>query len=87
LYASHRMAQPSRMVLRLSRLPYYTFNTTQKEEEKIKQNIEKGGCNPGFCAVRASEVLSGIGPFKNLPSTKTPIELGQELSKIQNPTK
>jgi RHS repeat-associated protein len=64
----------------------YTFSTTREEENQIKQNIEDGGCVPLRCAKCTSGVLSGIGPFKNLPSTLTPSGLGKELIKIQKET-
>lgn len=62
------------------------FKTTPDEEKKIKDRIDEiGGAAPFFCAVSVSDVLRGIGPFKNLEGSMLPGKLGQELNNILNP--
>ena len=63
----------------------YTVKTSEEDDLKITENIEQGGCDPGFCSICAGAVLRGVGPFKNLGSTRTPAGMGREMKKIQEP--
>ena len=54
----------------------YKFETTTEEELTIKNRIDEGGCPPLLCATCSGEVLRGIGPFKNMGSTRTPMGHG-----------
>jgi RHS repeat-associated protein len=59
----------------------YTFPTTSAEEMLIKERISNGGMNiPGSCAIDASSVLNGIGPFNGLGTYFTPNGLGNALN-------
>ena len=58
----------------------FTFGTTPGEEAAIVQRIEEhGGESPGFCAAGTSSVLSGIGPFRDLPLFMLPGSLADAL--------
>ena len=62
----------------------YTFATTPDEEQAIADRIDElGGVTGGFCAVAASQVLNGIGPFKNLGTRFTPGTLDKALKNLQ----
>ena len=39
--------------------------------------------DPGECSDGVQEVLSGVGPFKSLPYSRTPAGLARELKKLQ----
>ncbi|RJG05287.1 hypothetical protein D3870_03980 [Noviherbaspirillum cavernae] len=61
----------------------YRFPTTPEEERQISSRIEEqGGGTPGNCAIRTSQAIQGIGPFKNLGVSLTPAGLGRDLAKI-----
>jgi RHS repeat-associated protein len=64
------------------------FKTTPQEEKQIKDRIDEvGGASPFFCATSVSDVLRGIGPFKNLKGSMLPGNLANELNNILNPPK
>ena len=57
-----------------------TIKTTPEQEDQIKKNIDdQGGCMPLLCATCTGNVLRGVGPFENLPSTFTPGGLKRAL--------
>ncbi len=61
----------------------FHFETTAAEDAEIRKRIEEqGGCDPGFCSICSGTVLRGIGPFKNLGSTRTPAGMASELRKL-----
>lgn len=62
----------------------YVFNTTTAQEAQIAQNIENhGGADPPYCTESVIDVLKGVGPFKNLDSTKFPGKLEDQLKELQ----
>ena len=67
-----------------SNIQIYRFPTTAAEEMLIKRRIEEGGFNiPGSCAIDTSNVLRGIGPFKDLGVYLTPNGLNNALQRLQ----
>lgn len=61
------------------------FNTTREEENEIlKRDVEGSTVGGGLCATNARNMLSGIGPFKNLSTTffETPNGLYKSLKEI-----
>jgi hypothetical protein len=50
----------------------YTLDTTPEQESEIASRaFELGNTRPGYCADRVQRVISGIGPFANVPSPET----------------
>ncbi len=70
----------------------YLFNTTPEQEAALIQRAEAAGA-PGFvpldgtCAGQVSSVLSGIGPFQNLPISDVPFQLGNGISTLSGGTR
>jgi RHS repeat-associated protein len=60
----------------------FHFPTTPAEDDELRKRIGEGGCPAGLCAFCSGNVLRGIGPFKNLGSTKTPAGMGRELQNL-----
>jgi RHS repeat-associated protein len=61
----------------------YRFDTTPEEEAEIKKRIENaGGRLGGYCAVGVTDVLDGIGPFKDLGTYYRPYALGRRLQTL-----
>jgi RHS repeat-associated protein len=61
----------------------FEFDTTTQQEKQIAKNIEKeGGASGGFCALSVADVISGIGPFKNLKRKFLPGSLADQLAKL-----
>jgi RHS repeat-associated protein len=64
----------------------YSFPTTpEQESEIIRRASENGGGGFARCAQAVQNVLSGIGPFKNLPNSSwrvAPTTLGDRLSNL-----
>jgi RHS repeat-associated protein len=61
----------------------YTFNTTAQQEMEIANRAQQWGDPRGLnCAWSVSNVLNGIGPFKNLGTYNTPSGLGAALSNL-----
>jgi hypothetical protein len=62
----------------------YSFELTKDEQSKIYERAETlGEDSCSFdCARRISEVLRGIRPFKNLASSRWPVNLGDDLKKM-----
>jgi hypothetical protein len=61
-----------------------SFNTTPQQESAIATNIENA-TNPGDfgCAKGVSNVLNGVGPFKDLGIYNLPDSLSNALQKLQ----
>lgn len=58
----------------------HRFNTSKAQEQQIMDNIDsRGSCRPLYCAVCSSDVLRGIGPFRDLGRHYTPGGLGSTL--------
>jgi hypothetical protein len=70
---------------------FITFDTTPEEEAAIAKNIhdltgnegEGKGVSPGRCAKAVSQVLNGVGPFKNLGSFARPAALARYLRSLK----
>jgi RHS repeat-associated protein len=65
----------------------YVFDTTPEEEDQLRQRARETGEQgtvlwDGTCAKNTSSVLSGVGPFKNLPYSNTPAGLGSSLPTV-----
>ncbi len=62
----------------------FTFDTTKEQEEIFARRIESFGNAGGFgCAKFVSNVLTGIGPFKDLGTFTFPGSLANELERIK----
>lgn len=63
----------------------FIFHTTTQEESIIALRIQNAPRQSVFgCAIGVSSVLSGVGPFKDLPIYSLPGSLADALQKIQN---
>lgn len=63
----------------------FIFNTTRDDEARIAKNIfTAGDADPLYCALSVVRVLKGVGPFKNLKSTRLPRSLASQLQKLTN---
>ncbi|MEN9867014.1 MAG: hypothetical protein RL748_2604 [Pseudomonadota bacterium] len=64
----------------------FTIKTSEADDAAITAKIDEiGGCDGGGCAVCSGNALRGVGPFKDLGSTRTPAGMGREMKKIQKP--
>jgi hypothetical protein len=60
------------------------FDTTPAEEAAIYNRAEEmGGGFPGFCALRVSDAIDGIGPFDELGRRYLPDTLYWALQRLQ----
>lgn len=70
-----------------SRIQIYNFPTTPKEEAEIAKRIEERGTAGSLeCAYSVTNVLDGIGPFRNLGITDYPWVLRSRIQNIQKGT-
>jgi hypothetical protein len=71
-----------------SKVTIYYFETTVAEEAMIAKRMDElsdSGSRPYglYCASWSSEVIKGIGPFKDLKNSLTPWGLGWDMRRIQ----
>jgi hypothetical protein len=68
------------------RLVYtYTILLTADEDQAIRDRIDEeleGNPSGGVCAIYAGSILNGIGPFKNMGSTVTPLGMLFEMKVV-----
>jgi uncharacterized protein RhaS with RHS repeats len=63
----------------------FHFDTTSEEDDQIKARIDAAdGVMGGFCAITSSNVLQGIGPFRDLGTSWTPAGMGEEAARLQS---
>jgi hypothetical protein len=63
----------------------FIFDTTPAQEAQIAARIgNHGGAGAFQCTTSVIDVLSGIGPFKNLKSTMWPSKLANQLAGSSN---
>ena len=64
----------------------YHFPLGNDEADQIRARInERDAASPGTCASETSNVLQGIGPFKDLDHSWTPSGLGSDMQRLQAP--
>ncbi len=62
----------------------FHFPLTPEQDKQILENIENQRyCGPGDCAECVSDVLRGVGPFKDLGSYLFPSNLANKLRQLQ----
>lgn len=67
-----------------SNVEIFQFPLTSEQDRQILKNIEDHErCDPGDCSKCVSDVLRGVGPFKNLGEYRFPSNLANKLRQLQ----
>ncbi|PVX28408.1 RHS repeat-associated core domain-containing protein [Sphingomonas pokkalii] len=62
----------------------YRFKVTQGEFDQISRRFDAGSNSgaPGLCSANCGALIRGVGPFRDLGSTRTPRGMGSELDDL-----
>jgi RHS repeat-associated protein len=63
----------------------FHFDTNSEEDDQIRDRIDAAdGVMGGFCAITSSNVLQGVGPFRDLGTSWTPAGVGEEAERLRS---